>query len=129
MSEHLEPIYRRYLDALDERRFEDLGEFVHDELVHNGEPMTREQYAAMIAEDVQRIPDLRFDVDLLVVDEGHVACRIRFDCHPRGELFGVAVDGRRVTFAEHVLYRLREGRIEQVWSLVDEAAVRDQIDG
>jgi predicted ester cyclase len=39
------------------------------------------------------------------------------------------VDGRRMAFAEHVLYRLRQGRIERVWSLLDRDAVRDQAAG
>jgi predicted ester cyclase len=32
-----------------------------------------------------------------------------------------------VAFAEHVFYRFRDGRIEQVWSLIDTDALRDQM--
>ena len=127
MSEQLESTYRRYLNALNDRRFDELGDFVHDQLTYNGEQITREQYTAMLIEDVRVIPELRYDIDLLVVGDGHVASRISFDCRPRGEFLGISVDGRRVSFAEHVFYRLREGRIERVWSLLDRDAIRNQV--
>jgi steroid delta-isomerase-like uncharacterized protein len=126
MSEQLELTYRRYIDALNERRFDDLQEFVHDELTYNSEPITREEYAAMLVEDVRAIPDLHYDIDLLVADDLHVACRLAFDCRPQGQFLGIPVNGRRVSFAEHVFYRLREGRIEQVWSLLDKDAIKDR---
>ena len=40
----LENIYRAYLDALNERRLDDLVHYVHDELIYNGDTMTRHQY-------------------------------------------------------------------------------------
>lgn len=125
----LEAVYRDYLTALDERRFEDLGRFVHDELTYNERPMTRAEYAAMIADDARRIPDLRFDPQLVVVAGDLLACRLWFACTPELEFAGVAPTGGPVAFAEHVFYRFREGRIEQVWSLVDLDAFRAQATG
>lgn len=129
MRQELERIYRNYIDALNDRRLEDLEEFVHDRLVYNGEEMTREQYAAMLADDVRVIPDLHYDIDLLVADDHQVAARLWFDCSPQGSFLGIRVDGRRISFAEHVFYRLHRGRIDQVWSLLDKEAIRDQGDG
>lgn len=124
--EDLERSYRGYLDALNERRFGDLDRFVHDEVTHNGRLLTREGYAAMIADDVDRIPDLRFVADLLVTRGDLLACRLLFDCTLAKEFAGVPVTGRPVRFAEHVVYRFRAGRIERVWSLVDTEAAREQ---
>lgn len=129
MRQELERIYRDYIDALNDRRLEDLDEFVHDRLAYNGEAITREQYAAMLAEDARVIPDLHYDIDLLVVDDHQVSARLWFDCRPQGSFLGITVDGRRISFAEHVFYRLHEGRIDQVWSLLDKEAIRDQGDG
>lgn len=42
--------YLAYLDALNDRRFQDLDNYVRDELIYNGQALTREQYAEMIAE-------------------------------------------------------------------------------
>ena len=127
MNGHLERVYRAYLDALNERRLGDLGEFVHDQLVYNDRPISRQQYAQLIAEDVRNIPDLHFTIDLCVAADDVVACRLWFDCTPAHEFAGIPPTGRRVTFAEHVFYRFRDGRIEQVWSLIDTDALRDQM--
>jgi predicted ester cyclase len=40
---------------------------------------------------------------------------------------GSAVNGRRVTFAENVFYRFRGGKIEEVWSVIDKAAIEAQL--
>ncbi|HEY2204177.1 MAG TPA: ester cyclase [Pseudonocardia sp.] len=125
----LEARYLAYLDVLNERRFGDLDEFVQDELTYNGEVLTRQRYADMIAADARAVPDLRFEVRLLVVRDDVVACRLWFDCTPSGALFGLAPTGRRISFAEHVFYRFRAGRIAQVWSLIDRDAVASQLTG
>ena len=129
MGQQLERIYHDYIDALNDRRFEDLQQFVHDRLVYNGHSITREQYAAMLAADVRAIPDLHYDIDLLVVADHQISARLWFDCRPQGTFLGISVDGRRVSFAEHVFYRLQDGRIDRVWSLLDRKAISDQVEG
>ena len=82
MSGQLEQVYRTYLDALNGRRLDDLDQFVHDQVVYNDTSISRQQYAQMIAEDVQKIPDLYFNVDLLitVTTSSHAACGLT--AHP-----------------------------------------------
>jgi predicted ester cyclase len=123
----LESVYRRYLDALNTRAFDELGEFVHDQLTYNDETWALDQYRDLLVDDVARIPDLHYAIERLVVDGDQVACRIRFDCHPTGVFHGLDAGGRRVTFVEHVFYRFVDGRIAQVWSLLDLDAVRRQL--
>jgi predicted ester cyclase len=123
----LERTYRQYLTHLDERRFDALDAFVHDELTYNGRPMTRQQYADHIAASTDAAPDLRFVAELLVVQGDLVASRLAFDCTPVATFLGRQPTGRRVRFAEHVLYHFEDGRIRQVWSLLDEGAVTDQM--
>jgi predicted ester cyclase len=123
----LEAVYHAYLTVLNERRFDDLVQFVHDELTYNGEPMTRHQYADLIAADVAAVPDLAFTAEIVVADEEQVACRLWFDCTPQHQFLGFAPDGNRISFAEHVFYRFRDDRITSVWSLIDRPAVREQL--
>jgi predicted ester cyclase len=127
MSDDLEDVYRAYIAALNERRLDDLDRFVHDRLTYNGEEWTREQYRARLAEDVRTIPDLHYEIRLLVPGPGHVACRLWFDCTPRRRFLGIDTGGRRVSFAEHVFYRFRDRRIEDVWSLIDADGIRRQL--
>lgn len=127
MSQASERTYRRYLDALNERRFGDLEDLLHEELTYNGEGLGRGDYVAQRREEASRIPDLHYAIDLLVVEADQVACRIAFDCAPRGEFLGIQVNAQRITFVEHVFYRFRDGRIADVWSLIDTTSIKEQL--
>ena len=127
MNRELEETYRSYIAALNERRLDELDEFVHERLTYNGEPWSREQYRSLLAGDVRNIPDLHYDIQLLVVGPDHIACRLWFDCRPQREFLGIDASGRRVSFAEHVFYRFRASKIEHVWSLIDTDAIRRQL--
>jgi predicted ester cyclase len=120
-------IYRAYIACLNAREWASLGQYVHDDVKHNGKLLGVSGYRAMLERDVDEIPDLRFDIKLLVADASHVASRLWFDVTPRGTFLGLPVDGRRVRFAENVFYRFRDGRIDEVWSVLDKAAIEAQL--
>ncbi len=63
----------------------------------------------------------------MVVEPPRVACRLAFDCTPRGRFCGLHVDGRRVRFTENVFYRFEDERIAEVWSIIDAAAIAAQL--
>jgi predicted ester cyclase len=118
--------YRRYIGCLNDRRLADLGAFVQEELTYNGRPMTRLDYQNLIAGDIAAIPDLYFDIDLLVTSGDQIACRLNFRCTPQREFLGLQPSGKPVSFSEHVFYRLRDGKIYEVWSLIDRHAIEEQ---
>jgi predicted ester cyclase len=119
--------YRAYLDALNERRLDDLVDFVQDELSYNGKAMTCRQYQDLIAADITAIPDLFFDAHIVVASGDQVACRLVFDCTPQHEFLGFSPNGERLCFAEHVFYHFRDGRIAAVSSLIDRPAIEAQL--
>jgi predicted ester cyclase len=123
----LSDVYRAYIDCLNARDWSRLGQFVHEDAIHNGRPLGLSGYRAMLEQDVRDIPDLRFHMDLLVCDPPQVATRLLFDCTPQGTFLGLPVDGRRVAFAEHVIYRFRDDRIAEVWSILDKPALEAQL--
>jgi predicted ester cyclase len=125
----LEDRYRAYLGALNDRRLDDLVDFVHDDLTYNGEPMTRGQYRDLIAADLAAVPDLFYDARIVVAGDDRVACRLVFDCTPRAEFLGFTPNGDRLSFAEHVFYEFRDGRIAAVSSLIDRFAIEAQLRG
>jgi predicted ester cyclase len=127
MPDALETTYLAYLDALNDRRFADLDDYVHDELTYNDKVFTRQHYADMIAADSRAVPDLHFDAHLLVVADDTVACRLRFNCTPTSTFFGHEPTGRPISFCEHVFYRFQAGRIAHVWSLIDREAIAAQL--
>jgi len=119
--------YQAYLDCLNRQAWSELGLYVDQAVEHNGRPLGLAGYQAMLEDDHAAIPDLHFVARLLVVEPPWLAAQLDFDCHPRGELFGLAVNGRRVRFSEHVFYRFAEGRIREVRSVIDTAAIQDQL--
>ncbi|UWU88829.1 ester cyclase [Bradyrhizobium sp. CB1015] len=123
----LADIYRAYITCLNRRDWPTLGQFVHDEVAHNARPLGLEGYRAMLERDVREIPDLQFHIEMLISDPPRIAARLKFDCTPAGRFLGLAVNGRRVSFCENVFYEFRDGKIRQVWSVIDKAAIEAQL--
>ena len=123
----LSQIYRDYIACLNGQDWPRLERFVHDEVHYNGRRIGVSGYREMLERDFREIPDLHFDVELLVSDPPQVASRLRFDCTPAGKFLGLHVNGRRVSFTENVFYEFRGGRIGQVWSVIDKAAIEAQL--
>jgi len=119
--------YRAYLDCLNRQDWANLHRFVAEDARHNGRPFGLAGYRAMLERDFAEIPDLSFAIELLVCEPPHVAARLRFDCRPKGLFLGLPVNGGRVVFAENVIYRFRDERIAEVWSVVDKAAIEAQL--
>ena len=120
-------IYRDYIACLNRQDWRALGQFVHDDAVHNARPLGLAGYRVMLEQDFRDIPDLRFNIDLLISEPPRIASRLKFDCTPIGTFLGLAVNGRRVSFCENVFYEFDDGKIRQVWSIVDKAAIEAQI--
>jgi predicted ester cyclase len=123
----LSNIYRSYIACLNAQDWPRLGQFVHDEAQYNGKRLGLSGYRKMLERDFERIPDLHFDIALLICDPPFVASRLDFNCTPRAEFLGLPVNGKRVSFTENVFYRFRGEKIEQVWSVIDKAAIEAQL--
>ncbi|MGY4480372.1 ester cyclase [Bradyrhizobium sp. USDA 3364] len=129
MQADLAAIYRNYIDCLNRQDWSRLGDFVADDVVHNGRRFGLSGYREMLERDFREIPDLGFNIELLVSDANHVASRLAFVCSPKGTFLGLAVNGKRVTFAENVFYEFCDEKIVQVWSVIDKAAIEAQLGG
>jgi predicted ester cyclase len=123
----LPTVYRDYLACLNARRWDELWRFVAEEVVHNGKTLGLSGYQAMLVADTDATPDLQYVPEILIADGDFVACRLYFQCTPQHEFLGLEPAGRRISFAEHVFYRFADGRIAEVWSLIDKDAIRAQL--
>lgn len=123
----LSDIYHSYIACLNAQDWAMLGHFVDDEVHHNGKRLGAMGYREMLEHDFREIPDLRFNVGLLVCEPPFVASRLDFDCTPVGMFLGLPVNGRKVSFSENVFYEFAGGRIRTVWSIIDKAAIEAQI--
>jgi predicted ester cyclase len=123
----LADVYRDYIACLNKQDWPMLDQFVHDEVRHNGHAFGISGYREMLENDFREIPDLYFDIQLLISDPPYVASRLQFDCTPAGKFLGLAVNGKRVSFTENVFYEFQAGKILQVWSVLDKAAIEAQL--
>jgi predicted ester cyclase len=123
----LSDIYRDYIACLNKQDWPNLEKFVDDDVHYNGRRIGISGYREMLERDFHEIPDLHFSVQLLMSDPPYIASRLGFDCTPRGKFLGLHVNGKRVSFAENVFYRFRAAKIEQVWSVIDKAAIEAQL--
>ena len=119
--------YRAYIACLNRQDWSSLGRFVDDDVVHNGRSVGLSGYRAMLERDFRDIPDLRFDIALLISDPPRIAARLQFDCTPVGTFMGLAVNGKRVSFCENVFYEFGNDGIRQVWSVIDKPAIEAQL--
>ena len=123
----LSDAYRDYIACLNRQDWQDLKRFVHDEVIYNSRWIGLSGYRDMLLRDFIEIPDLSFHIQLLLCDPPHIACRLHFDCTPKGKFLGLPVDGKRVSFAENVFYTWKDETIWQVWSVIDKAAIEAQL--
>ncbi len=119
--------YRGYIACLNAQDWANLGQFVDDDVRHNGRLLGVYGYRQMLEKDFADIPDLHFNIGLLMCDPPCIAARLEFDCSPQGEFLGLAVEGKRLYFTENVFYEFRHEKIWRVWSIVDKAAIEAQL--
>ncbi len=93
---------------------------------YNGAVIGLGGYRNMLERDFHQIPDLHFEINLLVTESPFVAARLDFDCTPTEQFLGLDVNGRRIAFSENVFYEFHREKIRKVWSVIDKTTVEAQ---
>jgi predicted ester cyclase len=124
---HLSAIYRDYIACLNKQGWRRLEQFVHNEVYYNGQQIGLSGYRRLLEKDFSEIPDLYFNIQLLVSDPPYIASRLAFDCSPKEKFLGLNVNGKRISFTENVFYEFEREKIWRVWSVIDKAAIEAQI--
>ncbi|NHA06181.1 ester cyclase [Mucilaginibacter sp. HC2] len=122
-----EEFYRSYIDCLNSRNLERLSDFIQDTLTYNGKNTTAKDYKESRLAEQKAIPDLFYHIELLVTNEDTIACRLNFNCTPKSEFMGIKPNGNKAIFSENVFYKLKQGKISSVLSLIDMDTIRKQI--
>lgn len=123
----LASVYKDYIACLNAQNWTKLGHFVADDVEHNGSVLGLQGYRKMLENDFAEIPDLQFNVEMLVVEPPNIVSRLRFKCSPSASFLGLRINGRTVSFAENVFYEFRGAKIARVWSVIDKAAIEAQL--
>jgi len=125
----LPDVYRDYIACLNRRDWPNLGQFVHGEVYYNDAQIGISGYRKRLERDFYEIPDLYFDIKLLISDPPYVASRLAFHCTPKGKFLELNINGKKVSFTENVFYEFHNEKICQVWSVIDKGAIEAQLQG
>jgi len=123
----LSEVYRGYIACLNRQDWPKLEQFVDDNVYYNDQRIGLSGYRTMLERDFYEIPDLHFNIELLISDAPYIASRLAFDCSPRGKFLGLDLNGKRVCFTENVFYEFRGEKIVRVWSVIDKVAIEAQL--
>ncbi len=127
MTKTLADLYQGYIGCLNSQDWGNLENYVGTEVAYNGRMVGLDAYRQAREREFREIPDLHFDVRILVSDEKTVASRLEFEISPSGEFLGLPVNGKRVKFSENVFYEYEGGKIVRIWSVLDKAAIEAQL--
>lgn len=123
----LRDLFERYIAALNSHDFEHLSEFMHDDMIVNGQPMTREQMVTVLEGHVEAVPDLIWRPQDLAIDGDRVAARFFNKGTPVKEWLGSPPSGATVEYVEHVFHKIRDGRFIEQNFLLDALAIQQQL--
>lgn len=126
-EQDLEAWYRRYNAVCNAHRFEELGQFVAEDVEVNGEVQGLSGYVAGLEGVTEAFPDYRWEVQHPFVREDWVSAHFLNTGTHSGAFLGVAATGRRIQTQEFAVYRVHVGRIAQVWVAADNLHLLDQL--
>ncbi|MFE3410542.1 ester cyclase [Streptomyces mirabilis] len=114
MNADIVETYRQYLECCNGRRLAGLSEFLQDPVRLNGKSKTLSGYVSALTSTIEAVPDLRWEIQDLVVGEDALAVRLSVSGTPQRPWLGFEPTGQPVTTEEYAFYGFREGRIEAV---------------
>ncbi len=108
-------VYERYLTRCNEHRFDELGEFVAEQVAGSGAVDGLAAYIDRLKVVTAAFPDYHWDVQDVVIENDTLAARLIGRGTHTGPFDGIAPTGRRVSTQELVIYRFAGGKIAQCW--------------
>ncbi|KAF3908430.1 hypothetical protein ABW21_db0201749 [Orbilia brochopaga] len=125
----LSVIYAGYIHAINERDWGILETMLQPQVIWNNTSYTTEEYLTLITRATIPAPDIKFNIDWLVVDDAaqRVAVRLLIRGTPRHEFLGLKPTGRTVEIVEHAFYAFVDGKIAEVRTVIDMDGLREQM--
>lgn len=108
-------LYQRYLTRCNEHRYEQLGEFVSEQVSGSGPVDGLAAYIDGVRAVCTAFPDYHWELQELVVEEDTIAARLIGEGTHTGHFGDIAPTGRRISTQELVIYRIADGKIVQCW--------------
>ncbi|MFW6152866.1 MAG: ester cyclase [Halobacteriota archaeon] len=122
-----ESVVETYVEAYNDRDLETLGELFNDPFQFNGDSMHVDDFLGLVQNYWEVFPDLILDHTHRIVEGEFVFDRHTFEAEATGEYYGHDVAGRSVESSEMMLFRVRNGTIEEYWYEWDELGFWNQL--
>lgn len=76
------------------------------------------------------MPDYHMDIDMMLADEAQVVARfVQSGTHTGGDLLGMKASGRKATWTEIGVLKIKDGKIVESWYEVDMLSMIQQLNG
>ena len=121
-------LYERYLTRCNEHRFDQLEEFVSEQVSGSGPVDGLAAYIDGVKAVCTAFPDYHWQLQDVVVEEDTIAARLIGQGTHTGPFGGIAPTGRRISTQELVIYRIADGKIICCWGDLF-PVVRDALTG
>jgi predicted ester cyclase len=108
-------LYERYLTRCNEHRFDELDEFVSEQVSGSGPVDGLAGYIEGVRAVCTAFPDYHWDLQEVVVEEDTIAARLIGQGTHTGLFGGIAPTGQRIRTQELVIYRIVDGKIDRCW--------------
>jgi predicted ester cyclase len=123
----LELFYRRYNERCNDHQFDQLGEFVADDVEVNGKVQGLDAYVAGLEAVIEAFPDYRWTLQHLLIDGPWISAHFLDTGTHRGTFLGIPGTGRAITVQEFATYRLDNNKIAEVWVVADNLHLMSQL--
>ena len=131
MADPRETVVYRWLAAGDAGDLDAFDELLHpDAIVHAPAGLSttnREEEKEVWRDALQAMPDLRHEVQEVLVDGDVEMARVVVSGTLASSFAGVAGSGRAFSIDQAVITHLRDGKVIEAWEIADIAALRDQV--
>jgi steroid delta-isomerase-like uncharacterized protein len=128
--------YDRYnKDVWDSHNPDALGDYVvSDARVHSMTPgkvagTGLDYLKARATSLLKAFPDVKFVIEEVVQQGDRLAARVTLEGTHRADFGGIPATGKRMKVYDFAMYRIADGKITDIWSLIDMQAMRDQLQG
>ena len=111
-------IVRRLIEAENERNWALFDEVLAPDFVVSDSPIGREIYKQSCKEFIKAFPDFRGTIEDMIAEGDKVWVRGKYTGTHKGEHFGLAPTGKKVTMTAVAIYSIVDTKVVEMWTLI-----------
>ena len=126
-----ELLLRGYLAAGDGGDLDELGNYLHDDVIVHDPDGLRTTGLDHEKETWRRarkaMPGLLHEVQEVVIDGSVLAARVELSGNLVGQFAGISGEGQKFKIDQAIFMHIRDGKGEEIWAIVDSENFRKQV--